>query len=81
MLRRRMKMKNENNIPISNENIKPYERRLNDQGDDVSYRFIIYNPAEEMLKEIAEDYLKIKNYKLSITMTVHPLKKQNTQEN
>jgi hypothetical protein len=52
-------MKNENNIPISNENIQPYERSLNGQGDDVSYRFIMYNPAEEMLKEIEEDYLQI----------------------
>jgi hypothetical protein len=74
-------MKNENNIPFSNENIKPYERRLNDQGDDVCYRFIMYNPAEEMLKEITEDYLKIKNYKFVDNNDYTSIKKtQNTRK-
>jgi hypothetical protein len=38
-------MKHDDNVTIKNENNKPYERRLNDQGDN--YKFLMSKPTEE----------------------------------
>ena len=63
--------KNDNN----NYQLSPYERRINDKGDDVYYRFIFYNPTEELLQEISEDYLKFKNYKLGANKDYAPIER------